>query len=159
MPILPEKLLSADDFSAFFDLWNRKFSKMFTENDLEAYKYVNLKNGRHNSLSLNLPKKYIFIVTFDSEILLMLGALSAGINYFRANSSFFNHPIRNQIDGSDGMFILGQKEPFISHAPCIVLSNDYPKLRVEVIPNANHFVQQDAPSATNTLIREFLSTM
>lgn len=45
MPALPEKLLSADDFSAFFDMWNRKFSNNFTENDFEAYKYVNLKNG------------------------------------------------------------------------------------------------------------------
>lgn len=128
MPILPEKLLCADDFSAFFDMWNRKFSENFTENDLETYKYVNLKNG----------------------------ALTAGINYFRANSTFLNHSQRKRIDGSDGMFIMGQKDSYISHAACIIMSNEYPKLRVEVIPNSNHFVHQDAPTATNALIREFL---
>lgn len=45
IPILPEKILSADDFAAFFDMWNGKFSSNFTENDLETYKFVNLKNG------------------------------------------------------------------------------------------------------------------
>lgn len=128
MPVLPEKILCADDFSAFFDMRNRKFSENFSENDLETYKYVYSKNG----------------------------ALTAGINYFRANSTFISHSKRNQIDGSDGMFIMGQLESNISHAACIVMSNDYPKLRVEVIQNANHFVHQDAPLTTNALIREFL---
>lgn len=54
------------------------------------------------------------------------------------------------------MFILGQREIGISHAACIVMANEYPKLRVEVIPDANHFVHQDAPNATNALIRDFL---
>lgn len=56
------------------------------------------------------------------------------------------------------MFILGQKDTQISHAVFIMVAKEYPKLRVEVIPNANHFVHQDAPFATNKLIREFLST-
>lgn len=45
MPILPEKLLSAVDYGIFYDIWNRKFNDNFTEEDLEAYKYVYSKPG------------------------------------------------------------------------------------------------------------------
>ena len=54
------------------------------------------------------------------------------------------------------MFILGQRDIAISPAACIVMATEYAKLRFEVIPNANHFVHQDAPKATNALIRDFL---
>lgn len=84
------------------------------------------------------------------------GALTAGINYYRANSSFLSVPKEQNNDGFDGMFILGQNDAFISHACCIVMANEYPKLRIEVIPGANHFVHQDAPEATNALLHNFL---
>lgn len=83
------------------------------------------------------------------------GALTAGINYYRANSSFLSEPKKQSDDGSDGMFILGQKDAYISHANIILMAKQYPKLRVEVIPGANHFVHQDAPEVTNELLRDF----
>lgn len=45
MPYLPEKLLSAGDYNAFFEMWNRKFTQNFTEDDLETYKYVFSRSG------------------------------------------------------------------------------------------------------------------
>lgn len=45
MPFLPEKLLSAVDYGNFYEMWNRKFTDNFSEEDLEAYKYVYSKPG------------------------------------------------------------------------------------------------------------------
>ncbi|XP_031628443.1 epoxide hydrolase 3-like [Contarinia nasturtii] len=128
MPYLPEKLLSTADYDVFFEMRNRKFSENFNEDDLELYKYV-------------FSKKY---------------ASTAAINHYRANSSFVSKKEERHDDGSKGMFILGQRDPYISHAAIIMMANKYQKLRVEVIPDANHFVHQDASNATNKLIRDFL---
>lgn len=82
------------------------------------------------------------------------------MNYFRANVTLIGHPKALKTDGSNllcnGMFIMGQRDKYISHAACIVMANEYPQLRVEVIPKANHFVHQNAPDTINALIRSFL---
>lgn len=46
MPYLPELLLSAGDYNVFFEMWNRKFTDNFTEDDLETYKYIYSKAGQ-----------------------------------------------------------------------------------------------------------------
>lgn len=51
MPFLSEKLISANDFAAFLDMWNGKFSDGFTEDDLETYKYVFSKSGSFSNQS------------------------------------------------------------------------------------------------------------
>lgn len=54
---------------------------------------------------------------------------------------------------------MGQRDYYNSaQVFCTEMAVEYPKLRVEVIPNANHFVQQDKPEAINSLIREFLGS-
>lgn len=45
MPYLAEQLLTAGDYAIFHEMWNRKFTDNFTEDDLEAYKYVYSKHG------------------------------------------------------------------------------------------------------------------
>lgn len=60
------------------------------------------------------------------------------------------------MDGSDGMYVLGQQENYISAASLDLTAKEYPKIRVEVVAGANHFLQQHAPKATNDLIRNFL---
>lgn len=87
------------------------------------------------------------------------GALTAAINIYRANALFVDKPKNKLGDGSDGLYILGQRDRYISHASVIVMANEYPKLKVEVIPNANHFVHQDKPEQINSLIRTFLGTV
>lgn len=59
-------------------------------------------------------------------------------------------------EGSDGIFLLGQKDRFISQASCVTLSKLFPKLRVEIVPNVNHFLQQNAPVSVNRTMKEFL---
>lgn len=45
MPFLAEMLLTAGDYAVFYEMWNRKFTENFTEDDLEVYKYVFSKHG------------------------------------------------------------------------------------------------------------------
>lgn len=78
------------------------------------------------------------------------------LNYYRTNSTFISRPETLKITGSDGMFILGQRDIAISQKSCVVIAKKYPKIRVEIMPNAIHFLHQDAPKAVNNLIREFL---
>lgn len=153
MPYLPEILASAGDYGVFFEMWNKKFTGKFTENDLEAYKYVYSKTGlRFFIWSQNhLANLKCFV-----SLSYFLGAFTAAINYYRANSSFVCAQAGRKDDGTNGMFILGQRDSYISHAAFILMANEYPKLNVEVIPGANHFVHQDASIATNKLIRNFL---
>lgn len=64
-----------------------------------------------------------------------------------------------KIDGSDGLSIWGEHERYIFFdAVRQQFMKFYPKLRTEIVPNANHFVQQDAPKATNAIIRDFLGS-
>lgn len=91
------------------------------------------------------------------------GALTAAINYYRANFSGGlspRKPLSDQetLDGSDGMYVLGEGEKYISLDSLALTAKQYPKIRVETVPKATHFLQQDAPKATNDLIRNFLGS-
>lgn len=54
------------------------------------------------------------------------------------------------------MFVLGEHDKFISPKSLKLASKIYPKMRIEVVANANHFLQHHAAKATNDLIRDFL---
>lgn len=105
----------------------------------------------------------MLVCTYDwlTSILINIfsGALTAAINIYRANAIFVDRPKNKPGDGSDGMYILGQSDRYVSHASVIVMANEYPKMKIEVIPNANHFVHQDKPEQINSLIRTFLGTV
>lgn len=68
-----------------------------------------------------------------------------------------NHGPHN-LDGSKGMFVLGGNEKYISFASLKLTAETYPNIRVETVPGATHFLQQDNPEATNGLIRNFLGS-
>lgn len=61
-----------------------------------------------------------------------------------------------KIDGSNGMFVLGERDKYASPKSLVLASKIYPKMRIEVVANANHFLQHHAAKATNDLIRDFL---
>lgn len=91
------------------------------------------------------------------------GAFTAGIDYYRANFSYSRtNDDRNggntqgKHDGSNGMFVLGEYDKYISSKSLTMCAKEYPKMRVEVISKTSHFVQHQAPTATNDLIRDFL---
>ncbi|XP_037042909.1 epoxide hydrolase 4-like [Bradysia coprophila] len=114
------------------------FSTLFKDEDLDVYKYVFSKPG----------------------------ALTAGLNYYRANISPNNGQMNfvqevggdadDGLDGTDGMFILGGKDPYVSQDSLNATTKQYPKMCVKGIPNAGHFLHQDEPEITNNLIRDFL---
>lgn len=87
------------------------------------------------------------------------GSVTGGINYYRANFSGgmdTKDKVKDTLDGSDGMFVLGENEEYISLKSLKMAAKRYPKLRVETIPNANHFLQQDHPKDTNELLWNFI---
>lgn len=129
MPMLPEFTVSLRDYDMMRVIGNHKFSKNFTEEDLEAYKY-----------------------TFSKP-----GALTGPINYYRRNLDLSDEHQSPKInDYSPGLFILGENDLYISKSSGSHLQRQFQNLRFETVVGANHFVQQDAPEKTNELMREFL---
>lgn len=86
--------------------------------------------------------------------------MTAGINYYRSNFSIRGTSTPSvddsHLDGSNGMFVLGEFEKYISKHSLTAMAETYPKLRVEVVPGASHFLQQDTPKETNDLLWDFL---
>lgn len=56
------------------------------------------------------------------------------------------------------MFVLGEFEKYISLESLALTAEEYPKIRVESVKGANHFLQQHAPKQTNDLLRDFLGS-
>lgn len=54
------------------------------------------------------------------------------------------------------MFILGKDDKPVSPEAIQATAKEYPKIRIEVVAGANHFVQEHAPTSTNALLRDFL---
>jgi len=129
MPRLPEFTITLHDFAMIKAIGNGKISENFTEEDLEAYKYTFSKTG----------------------------ALTGPINYYRANLITLNAPKFTKPTASvPGLYILGERDMYVSKETGPLLQNQFENLQFKVIKDANHFVQQDAPEATNELMREFL---
>lgn len=96
-----------------------------------------------------------------SFVIGFIGAFTGGIDYYRANFSRTDDDqasgnTQRKIDGSNGMFVLGAGDKYISPTSLKLATKIYPKMRVEVIPKASHFLQHHAATATNKLIRDFL---
>lgn len=92
---------------------------------------------------------------------MLIGAFTCAIDYYRANFSRsdddqVSENTQRKIDGSNGMFVLGEREKFISRKSLKLATKIYPKMRVEVVPKASHFLQHHSATATNNLIRDFL---
>ncbi|KAJ6639987.1 Epoxide hydrolase 4 [Pseudolycoriella hygida] len=129
MPRLPEFTISLNDFAVFKAIGSGKFSDTFTEEDLEAYKY-----------------------TFSKP-----GALTGPVNYYRANLSPFKKMKSSKPAAfAPGLYLLGEKDLYISKATGALLQDEFNNLDFEIVKDANHFLQQDAPQKTNALIRKFL---
>lgn len=84
--------------------------------------------------------------------------MTAPINYYRANipMSGGNKSAKYENNGEKGLFVLGEKDAYISQKTIEVTQQLYPSGKVEIVAGANHFVQQDAPIETNRLMRNFI---
>ncbi len=85
------------------------------------------------------------------------GALSAGINYYRAavRRNPFASSMLRQID-TPTLLIWGEEDPYLGIRLTEGLQQWVPKIRVERIPNASHWVQIDAAERVNELMIDFL---
>ncbi len=85
------------------------------------------------------------------------GALSAGINYYRAavRRNPFASSMLRQIDAPT-LLIWGEEDPYLGIRLTEGLEQWVPNIRVERIPNASHWVQIDAAERVNELMIDFL---
>ena len=97
--------------------------------DLEAYKY-----------------------TFSKPL-----ALTSGLNYYRAALRIlFADSLPRPLSFAPGLFLLGERDIFISQQCGINAQKKYDNLDFQIIHGADHFAIQSSPDKTNQIIREFI---
>jgi epoxide hydrolase 4 len=100
------------------------------------------------------------------------GALTGGLNYYRAaevgpggggpgaggHEAFkTKHPVASFEVKMPTLVIWGEKDPYILTGNLDGLERYVPKLTVERIPDATHWVVHEQPTRVNELIRDFLA--
>uniref|UniRef100_A0A336LSA0 CSON002822 protein n=1 Tax=Culicoides sonorensis TaxID=179676 RepID=A0A336LSA0_CULSO len=129
VPWLPETVNRLFDMKALNFIGYK--STFITKDDIEVYKYV-----------------------FGKE-----GAFTCPINYYRVNFSFTHtlteHPKPTKY--APGLYLIGERDLYISKDTGPLLQKQFKNLEFKLVPNANHFCQQDQPHEVNKLMREFLS--
>jgi pimeloyl-ACP methyl ester carboxylesterase len=132
IPWLPEFLIRRGNFAAIDHAWRRQpvHANAFTEEDITQYKLALTRSG------LNGP-----------------------INYYRAAMQFsrdlFGPP---QTISVPTLVIWGERDPFMSSSVNDCLNQWVPNLVVHKIPDASHWVQNDAPERVNELLISFFRT-
>ena len=106
------------------------------------------------------------------------GALTGGLNYYRAagvgpggggpagggpggggNDAFkMKHPVASFEVKMPTLVIWGEKDPYLLTGNLNGLEQYVPKLTLERIPDATHWVVHEIPARVNELIRDFLET-
>ncbi len=130
LPWLPEWLLSAGGHARLERTLRREPLRpgAFTEEDIRRYK----------------------------EALSRPGALTAALNYYRAA---FRHPAEARATRpiqAPALLIWGEHDRYLGQRLTEGLEPWAPGLRVERLPEASHWVQNDAPERVNRLLIEFL---
>jgi epoxide hydrolase 4 len=131
LPLLPEALMRAGDFALLRRMLTRQPIRpgAFTTDDVARYR----------------------------QALAQPGALTAAINWYRAA---FRCPPQPEVDdvpcAVPTLLIWGQRDAYLGSRLTEGLEQWAPNLRMERIPNASHWVQNDAPERVNELMIEFL---
>ena len=133
LPLLPELIFQANDYqaiaSAFMDMEIDKSA--FTTEDLSAYKTAVAKPG----------------------------ALTAMINYYRAN---FQIPPDNMtpdygVLDIPALLIWGEEDVYLGKELTYGTDKYVSNLEIKYIPNCSHWVQQEQPKLVNQYMRNFLN--
>jgi pimeloyl-ACP methyl ester carboxylesterase len=94
------------------------------------------------------------------------GALTGGLNYYRAaevgptggeHRAFKMNPASSFQVNAPTLVIWGEKDPYLLADNLNGLEQYAPKLTVERIPDATHWVVHEKPARVNELIRDFLA--
>ena len=131
MPGLSEWALSARDFHLIRDLFRRKpYKPAFTEDETAAY----------------------------IEALSKPGALTAALNWYRANAAPDAVRLaRAARVSAPTLIIWGERDPALGVELLDGLERVAPLVHVHRIPNASHWVQNEVPDEVNRVLIEFLS--
>lgn len=132
LPLLPEWLLQAGDYYLLKRTLRRQPARpgAFTAKDIARYQ----------------------------QALAQPGARTAALNYYRAARRF-----RRSVSGGrrvvsvPTLLIWGERDPYLGVRLTQGLEEWVPCLQVERLPNASHWVQNDAPEEVNRLLMQFLT--
>ncbi|XP_055598145.1 epoxide hydrolase 3-like [Uranotaenia lowii] len=127
MPDVPEFYIRNRDFRYI----EENMGKFLTHQELEAFKY-----------------------TFTEK-----NALTRAIDYYRENFSFLRkeEKLPEIKEYSPGLYIVAENDQFISFRSGPLMVKSFPRLQYRIVPNSEHYVQQEHPSIVNQMIREFLN--
>lgn len=132
LPWLPERRIRAGDFAVLEKMLRRDpvSRDAFTDEDIRLYK----------------------------EALARPGALTAAVNYYRAALRFPPKVAgRTWPDGLRTLLVWGERDRYLGPSLLEGLDRWVPRLTIERIPEASHWVQADAPARVNELLIRFLT--
>jgi epoxide hydrolase 4 len=97
-------------------------------------------------------------VSLYVEAIARPGALTAAINYYRALGRHARANLRSvrRIE-RPVLVIWGEHDPYLGHELAEPPRAWVPDVRVQYLPRASHWVQQDAPARVNELLTSFLT--
>lgn len=133
LPFLPERAMRKGNFAVLEKMLRRDPVRpgTFTDEDIRLYK----------------------------EALARPGALTSAINYYRAA---LRHPPRTRgrrwPESLPALLVWGARDRYLGPALAEGLEEWVPGIRVTRLPEASHWVQNDAPDEVNRLLVGFLST-
>ncbi len=132
-PMLPEWLLQAGDYYLLKRTLRRQPSRpgAFSETEIARYR----------------------------RALAQPGARTAALNYYRA-ARRFRHDLsgRRRTVPVPTLLIWGERDPYLGVRLTQGLEEWVPRLHIERLPDASHWVQNDAPEEVNRLLLRFLAT-
>jgi pimeloyl-ACP methyl ester carboxylesterase len=132
LPWLPEWKISRRNFAAFDQL----------------FRADPVRPDAYTDMDIQLTK----------EAFAQPGALTAAINYYRAafRSRLRGRETRNPRTEIPTLLIWGERDRYLGIRLTEGLERWVPNLRIERLPDASHWVQNDAPERVNELLLEFL---
>lgn len=130
LPALPEWLLQAGDYYFLKRMLRRQPARpgAFTADDVARYR----------------------------QALARPGARTAALNYYRAALRFHAGP--PAVLPAPTLLIWGERDPYLGVRLTQGLDEWVPNLQIERLPNASHWVQNDAPEEVNRLLLAFLTS-
>lgn len=130
LPRLPERALAAGNYAAVRRMFKESPARRGTFSDDDIDRYI--------------------------EALRRPGALSAGLNYYRANSGSGARLAVSARSAAETLVIWGEKDPALVVELLEGLERVASRVRVHRLPNASHWVQNEAPEEVNRVLIGFL---
>ncbi len=131
LPVLPERALAAGNYAAIRRMLKTYPSRRRAFSDADVEKYV--------------------------EAISRPGAVSAGLNYYRANAAGrgFRLGYSARTD-AETLVIWGEEDPALVPQVLDGIERVAPRARVHRMPGVSHWVQSEAPEEVNRVLIDFL---